>query len=134
MPADLNHVAVVGRLTRDPELRYTAGGEAVCLMRVAVTGRARADDGWTDRPNFLDVTVFGRPAEACAEHLRRGRRVGVTGRLAWREWRTQDGGRREAVQIMAHAVQYLDPPPGGDDERRRPERDEEVRRVDGRAA
>jgi single-strand DNA-binding protein len=80
MPADLNHVTLVGRLTRDPELRYTAGGDPVCGMRLAVTSRARDDNGWADRPNFFDVTAFGPPAEAAAEHLTKGRRVGVAGR------------------------------------------------------
>jgi len=110
VPADLNHVALVGRLTRDPELRYSAAGEPVCAMRLAVTSRARSGEGWEDRPNFLDVSAFGRSAEACAEHLRKGRRVAVAGRLAWREWRADDGSRREAVQIVAQAVQYLDAP------------------------
>lgn len=110
MPADLNHVALVGRLTRDPELRYTASGEPVCAMRVAVTSRARTGEGYEDRPNFLDVSTFGPHAEACAEHLRKGRRIGVAGRLSWREWQAEDGSRREAVQIVAQVVQYLDPP------------------------
>jgi single-strand DNA-binding protein len=110
VPADLNHVALVGRLTRDPELRYTPSGEPVCAMRVAVTSRARTGEGYEDRPNFLDVTTFGPHAEAAAEHLAKGRRIGVAGRLAWREWTTDDGSRREAVQIVASTVQYLDAP------------------------
>ena len=110
MPADLNHVALVGRLTRDPELRYTASGEPVCAMRVAVTSRARNGEGYEDRPNFLDVTTFGPHAEAAAEHLAKGRRIGVAGRLVWREWTADDGSRREAVQIVASSVQYLDAP------------------------
>ena len=114
MPADLNNVTLVGRLTRDPELRYTAGGEPVCGMRVAVTSRARDDTGWADRPNFFDVSAFGPSAEAAAEHLSKGRRVGVAGRLAWREWQTEDGARREAIQIVAAAIQYLDAPRNGD--------------------
>jgi single-strand DNA-binding protein len=114
VPADLNHVALVGRLTRDPELRYTAAGDPVCAMRLAVTSRARSGEGWEDRPNFLDVSAFGRSAEACAEHLRKGRRVAIAGRLAWREWQADDGSRREAVQIVAQAVQYLDAPRNDD--------------------
>lgn len=110
MPADLNNVTLVGRLTRDPELRYTAAGEPVCGLRVAVTTRARSDDGWADRPNFFDVSAFGPAGEAAAEHLAKGRRVGVAGRLAWREWRTDDGARRESVQIVAVVLQYLDAP------------------------
>jgi single-strand DNA-binding protein len=117
MPADLNTVGLVGRLTRDPELRYTAAGEAVCSLRLAVATRTRSGDDWQDRPNFFDVAVFGRNGEAAAEHLSKGRRVGVAGRLGWREWRTDDGGRREAVEILAASVQYLDAPRTSDAER-----------------
>ncbi len=110
MPADLNTVGLVGRLTRDPELRYTAGGEAVCAIRLAVAARTRIDENWEGRPNFFDVSVFGRNGEAAAEHLTKGRRIGVAGRLAWREWQADDGSRREAVQVIASSVQYLDAP------------------------
>jgi single-strand DNA-binding protein len=114
MAADLNHVALVGRLTRDPELRRTPSGEAVCGIRLAVTSRARRDGAWADSPNFFDVTAFGGAAEAAAEHLAKGRRIAVAGRLAWREWQADDGARREAVQVIAASVQYLDPPRNGD--------------------
>jgi single-strand DNA-binding protein len=110
MPADLNTIGVVGRLTRDPELRYTAAGEAVCGLRLAVSTRTRNGDGWEDRPNFFDVSVWGRSGEAAADNLSKGRRIGVAGRLAWREWKAEDGSRREAVQIVASSVQYLDAP------------------------
>jgi single-strand DNA-binding protein len=108
MPADLNTVGLVGRLTRDPELRYTASGEAVCGLRLAVSTRTRADEAWEDRPNFFDVSVWGKGGEAAAEHLSKGRRIGLAGRLAWREWKADDGSRREAVQIVASSVQFLD--------------------------
>ena len=110
MPADLNTVGLVGRLTRDPELRYTAAGEAVCGLRLAVSTRTRSGEEWEDRPNVFDVSVWGRNGEAAAEHLAKGRRIGVAGRLTWREWKNDDGSRREAVQIVASSVQYLDSP------------------------
>jgi single-strand DNA-binding protein len=110
MPADLNTVGLVGRLTRDPELRYTAAGEAVCALRLAVSTRTRSGEEWEDRPNFFDVSIWGRNGEAAAEHLTKGRRIGVAGRLTWREWKTEDGACREAVQIVAASVQYLDAP------------------------
>jgi single-strand DNA-binding protein len=110
VPADLNTVGLVGRLTRDPELRLTASGEPVCGLRLAVASRTRGDDGWESQPNFFDVAVWGAAATAAAEYLAKGRRIGVAGRLAWREWNTDDGSRREAVQIVASSVQYLDSP------------------------
>jgi single-strand DNA-binding protein len=111
MSADLNRVTLVGRLTRDPERRQTAAGDPVCSMRLAVTGRARGDDGrWADRPNFFDVTAFGRSAEAAGAHLAKGRRVGIDGRLSWREWEASDGSRRQAVEVVAADVHFLDAP------------------------
>jgi single-strand DNA-binding protein len=110
MSADLNRVILVGRLTRDPELRRTRGGEPICAIRLAVTGRARDEAGqWADRPNFFDVTAFGRAAETAATHLAKGRRVGIDGRLAWREWDDADGAHRQAVEVVAADIHFLDP-------------------------
>lgn len=109
MPADLNRVTLVGRLTRDPELRHTASGDPVCGMRVAVSSRARDENGnWGDRSNYFDVTVFGRQAETVTTYLVKGRRIGVDGRLSWREWQAQDGTKRQNVEIIANDVFFLD--------------------------
>ena len=109
MPADLNRVTLVGRLTRDPELRHTAGGDAVCTIRLAVSSRARDESGgWGDKSNYFDVTVFGRQAETASTYLSKGRRIGVDGRLSWREWQAQDGSRRQSVEVIANDVFFLD--------------------------
>lgn len=109
MAADMNQVNLVGRLTRDPELRHTQSGDGICNLRVAVTGRGRDESGsWVDKPNFFDVTVFGRQAESVAQYLGKGRRVGVSGRLQWREWTQQDGSVRQAVDVVANDVYFLD--------------------------
>jgi len=109
VPADLNRVTLVGRLTRDPELRHTAGGDAVCTIRLAVTSRARDESGgWGDKSNYFDVTVFGRQAETTSTYLSKGRRIGVDGRLSWREWQAQDGSRRQSVEVIANDVFFLD--------------------------
>lgn len=109
MPADLNRVTLVGRLTRDPELRHTAGGDAVCSMRVAVSSRARDENGqWGDKSNYFDVVVFGRQAESASNYLSKGRRIGIDGRLSWREWTSQDGGKRQSVEVVANDVFFLD--------------------------
>ena len=108
---DTNRVVLVGRLTRDPELRSLPSGRAVCNLRIASNSPHREADGELgERPNFFDVEVFGKPAEAVAEHMRRGRRVGVDGRLSWREWETADEQKRQAVSIQADSVQFLDAP------------------------
>lgn len=109
MPADLNRVTLVGRLTRDPELRHTQAGDPVCSIRLAVSSRARDETGnWGDRSNYFDVTVFGRQAETASTYLAKGRRIGVDGRLSWREWQAQDGTRRQSVEVIANDVFFLD--------------------------
>jgi single-strand DNA-binding protein len=109
VPADLNRVTLVGRLTRDPELRHTAGGDAVCSIRLAVSSRARDESGnWGDRSNYFDVTVFGRQAETASNYLTKGRRIGVDGRLSWREWQAQDGSKRQNVEVIANDIFFLD--------------------------
>jgi single-strand DNA-binding protein len=106
--ANINRVVLVGNLTKDPELRHTPGGTPVCSLRVAVNSRRRDESGqWVDKPNYFSVSVFGNQAESCAQYLSKGRPVGVDGRLDWREWQTQDGGKREAVEIVADTIQFL---------------------------
>jgi single-strand DNA-binding protein len=65
--ANINVVVISGNLTRDPELRHTGGGTPVCDMRVAVNGRRKAGAEWVDKPNYLDVTVWGGLGENCAK-------------------------------------------------------------------
>jgi single-strand DNA-binding protein len=118
--ATINRVVLVGRLTRDPELRSTATGTSVCRLRLACnTSFRHKDTGERDeRPNFFDVTVFGASGEACARFLTRGRPVAVDGRLEWHEWETADGDRRQSVGVLADSVQFLSsrqPGEGGDD-------------------
>ena len=92
---DMNRVTIVGRLTRDCELRTLPSGASVCDMRLAFNSRQReAPDGdFVERANFVSVSVFGPQGEAVATHMSRGSRVGVDGRLRWHEWES-DGQRR----------------------------------------
>ena len=109
MAGDINRVTIVGRLTRDPELRHLPSGTPVLEMGVAVNGRQKDDTGnWTDKPNFFDVKVYGNQAEFLAQRLAKGRRIGVDGRLDWRSWEAQDGTKRSRVDIVAQDVQFLD--------------------------
>jgi single-strand DNA-binding protein len=107
--ANINRVVLVGNLTRDPELRHTPSGTAVCKLRIAVNTRQKdnASGEWRDKPNYFDVTVWGNQGESCAQFLSKGRPVGVDGRLDWREWEAQDGTKRQAVEIIADTVQFL---------------------------
>jgi single-strand DNA-binding protein len=94
-------VALIGNLTRDPELRHTPGGTAVCSLRIAVNDRIKRNDEWVETPYYFDVTVWGRQGENCAQWLAKGKKVGVNGKLTWREWEAQDGTKRQAVEIVA---------------------------------
>jgi single-strand DNA-binding protein len=106
--SNVNVVVITGNLTRDPELRHTNGGTAVCDLRVAVNSRRKDQSGnWVDKPNFFDVTVWGAQGENCANYLAKGRPVAIEGRLDWREWETKEGQKRQAVQIIANTVQFL---------------------------
>jgi single-strand DNA-binding protein len=108
MAANINRVVLVGNLTRDPELRHTPSGTAVCSLRIAVNTRRKDESGqWTDKPNYFDITVWGQQGENCAQYLSKGRPVAVDGRLEWREWEAQDGSKRQAVEIVADSVQFL---------------------------
>jgi single-strand DNA-binding protein len=106
--AAINRVVLVGNLTRDPELRHTPSGTAVCNLRLAVNTRRKDETGqWVDKPNYFDITVWGNQGERCAQYLTKGRPVAVDGRLEWREWETPEGNKRQAVDIVADTVQFL---------------------------
>jgi single-strand DNA-binding protein len=107
--SNVNVVVITGNLTRDPELRSTGGGTSVCELRVAVNSRRKDGQSgqWVDKPNYFDVTVWGAQGENCANYLSKGRPVAIEGRLDWREWEAKDGGKRQAVQIIANTVQFL---------------------------
>ena len=112
--SNVNVVVITGNLTRDPELRHTGGGTAVCELRVAVNSRRKEGQEWVDKPNYFDVVVWGAQGENCANYLSKGRPVAVEGRLDWREWEAKDGsGKRQAVQIIANSVQFLGSRDGG---------------------
>ena len=107
--SNVNVVVITGNLTRDPELRHTGGGTAVCELRVAVNSRRKSQSGeWEDKPNYFDVKVWGAQGENCSTYLSKGRPVAIEGRLDWREWEAKDGGgKRQKVEIIANSVQFL---------------------------
>jgi single-strand DNA-binding protein len=106
---NINRVVIVGRLTHDPELRSLPSGRSVCNLRVACNSNHKDAEGQTmERPNFFDASVYGAAAESVARYMRKGSRVGVDGRLEWREWETAEQQRRQAVSIVAETVQFLD--------------------------
>lgn len=115
MAGSLNKVMLIGRLTRDPELRYTPGGTAVCQLGVA-TNRYGQDPATGERREFTDfhdVVVWNQGnrklAELCAQYLQKGRLVYVEGRLQTRSWEDPNSGqRRYRTEVNATDVQFLD--------------------------
>ncbi|MFQ5646772.1 MAG: single-stranded DNA-binding protein [bacterium] len=101
-----NKVILLGNLTRDPELRYTSGGNAVCSFGLAVSRRFRVENETRDEVCFVDITVWGRQAEHCNEYLNKGRSVLVEGRLNFRTWES-DGQKRSKLDVVANTVQFL---------------------------
>jgi single-strand DNA-binding protein len=112
--SDLNRVTLVGRLTRDPEVRYTSGGMPIVNLGLASNYRQKdaASGQWVEKPNFFDVVGFGDRFEKLAQHLEKGRRIGIDGSLRWSSWET-DGQKRSKVEIIADTIQFLDSS-GGD--------------------
>jgi single-strand DNA-binding protein len=105
---NVNRVVIVGRLTRDPQLRALPTGSNVCELRIACGSRHREPDGeYGERPNFFDVSVFGAQAERVATYMSKGSQVAIDGRLSWNEWETAEGAKRQAVSIVAETVQFL---------------------------
>ena len=105
--SNFNKVILLGRLTRDPELRYTAGGTAVAKMGFAVNNRTKQGEEWKEEPCFVDVVAFSRQAENCNEYLSKGSLALVDGRLSYRKWETEDGQTKSKLEVVANNVQFL---------------------------
>ena len=105
----LNKVLLIGRLTRDPESRFTPSGSAVLNFGIAVNRRFRDQSGeWRDDTCFINVVAWQKLAERLAETLKKGTAVLVDGRLQSRSWETQDGQKRTTIEVNAQSVQSLD--------------------------
>ncbi len=105
---DINKVVLIGRLTKDPELRFTPDGTPVTTLRLAVNRRPNRE-GKTET-DFFDVIVWRRAAELCSQYIKKGYRIALEGRLRTRSWQTSDGQNRSKVEVEATNVQFLDRP------------------------
>jgi len=99
----MNHIILIGRLTRDPELNYTKTGKAVCNFTLAVDRPFNKDE--TD---FIPIVTWGKTAENSANYLDKGRLVAVEGRLQIRSYDDKDGNKRRIAEVVANNVQFLD--------------------------
>lgn len=110
MSKDMNSVQITGRLGRDPEVRYSQGGEPICSLSVAVSGTKKAGDQWVDDATWVAVTVFGKQAESCGQFLAKGSRVAVAGRLVLEQWQDKKTDeKREKLKVVASDVVFLTP-------------------------
>lgn len=105
-------ITLEGRAVNDPELRFTPSGQAVANFRVAASESKKTDTGWEDGDKlFVNVAVWKEPAEAVAEHVRKGDKVIVTGRLYQREYETSGGEKRTSLEVkFATVAKVVDPP------------------------
>jgi single-strand DNA-binding protein len=124
--ASVNKVILVGNVGRDPELRYTQGGQPVASFSVATNERFKDRDGnWKDRTEWHRIVAWARLAEICGEYLRKGSQVYIEGRIQTRDWEDKEGNKRQTTEVVALSMQMLGrrgeggaPMGGGDDQSR----------------
>jgi single-strand DNA-binding protein len=105
----INKVLLSGRLTRDPELRYTPSGVAVLTFSLALNRRYKDQSGeWKEEVSFVNVVAWQRQAELASEYLKKGSAVYVEGRLQSRSWETSEGSKRSVLEVRAERLQFLD--------------------------
>ena len=111
MAASLNRIVLCGNLTADPELAYAPSGMAICKLRLAVNERVKNSQTgeWTDRPCYVDITVFGNQAEPCNQYLSKGSPVLLEGKLRYETWETPEGAKRSKHSVVAERVQFIAP-------------------------
>lgn len=104
----INRVIISGNLTRDPELRSTAGGTSVLGFGVAVNDRRKNQQTgeWEDYPNFIDCTMFGARADALNKYLSKGTKVTIEGKLRWSQWE-RDGQKRSKIEVIVDELEFM---------------------------
>lgn len=104
----INRVIISGNLTRDPELRSTAGGMPVLGFGVAVNDRRKNQQTgeWEDYPNFIDCTMFGARAEALSRYLNKGTKVSIEGKLRWSQWE-REGQKRSKIEVIVDDLEFM---------------------------
>ena len=105
----LNKIILMGRLTRDPELRQTQSGMPVLGLGVAVNDRRKNSQTgeWEDYPNFIDCTMFGARAQSVSRFLSKGSKVAIEGKLRWSQWETNEGQKRSKIEIIVDEIEFM---------------------------
>jgi single-strand DNA-binding protein len=111
--ASVNKVILIGNLGRDPELRYTKGGQAVANFSLATSDSfTNREGGREERTEWHRIVAWAKTAELCAKYLNKGRTVYIEGRLQTREWEDKEGQKRRTTEVVAQTVQFLGGPRG----------------------
>ena len=109
----MNQVVLIGNLTRDPELRYSTGGNqtAICRFSIAVNDRRRnpQTQEWEDNPSFIPIVVFGKQAENCDRYLAKGRKVAINGKIQTGSYTNKEGQKVYTTEVIANNVEFLTP-------------------------
>jgi len=121
--ADVNNVVLIGRLTRDAELKYTAGGQAVNKFSIAVNRRKKDGVQWEDEANFFDIVLWGKQGENLNQYLKKGKMIAVNGELRQDRWQ-QDGQNRSKIEVVANYVQLLNQRQDQERQTRQPQPDD----------
>lgn len=111
--ASLNRVLLMGNLTRDVEVKYTANNTAVANIGLALNRRYRSGDEYKEETTFVDCEAWGKTAETMGKYLAKGRPVFIEGRLKLDEWQDRDGNRRTKLVTVVENFQFIDSRPGG---------------------
>lgn len=101
----MNNIILIGRLTKDPDLRYTQAGKAVCSFTLAVD---RPYSGDKKEADFINIVVWNKIGENCAKYLSKGRKAAVQGRLQIRSYEDNNGQRRYVTEVVANSVEFLE--------------------------
>lgn len=124
---NVNYCVLTGRLVKDPELRYTQGGTALCTFAIAVNRERKNQDGeYEEETSFVDIVCWQKLAELCSQYLGKGRLVLVEGRLNQQRWETQEGQKRNKIEIIANDVNFLDKPVEGNGNQSQPETKDDI--------
>ncbi len=109
MAGDLNRITLIGRLTKEPELRYTQGGAAIGNFSIANNRNYTTNTGdKKEEVSYFDCVAWGKLGEIIVEHCKKGRRIAIEGRLQQRRWEDKEGGKRSKIEIIVDNFQFLD--------------------------
>jgi single-strand DNA-binding protein len=114
--ANVNKVFLLGRLTRDPELRYTPSGTAVAQFGLAVNRKTGKGDDAKDEPLFVDVVAWQKTAEVVSQYCAKGASLFIEGRLQMDQWEGKDGVKRSRIKVVAENIQFIGGKRAEDDE------------------